>query len=54
MSNNYKEKFMVTPIEKHETAAWANVEELKPISNVSIPSESQVINAKEFVDENEK
>jgi hypothetical protein len=43
-----------TPIEKHETAAWANIEETKPVSNVTIPSESETRNAKDWVDSNEK
>lgn len=43
-----------TPIEKHETAAWANVEETKSVSNVTIPSETETMNAKEWVDTNEK
>jgi hypothetical protein len=51
---HYKEKFMAIPIENHETAAWANIEKTKPLSNVSIPNEIEVINAKEYVDENEK
>lgn len=42
------------PIEKHNTAAWAEVEEAKELSNVTIPSEDEVINAKEWVDTNEK
>jgi len=42
------------PIEKHETAPWANIEKTKPVSNVAIPNETEVINAKEWVDENEK
>lgn len=43
-----------TPIEKHETAAWANIEETKPVSNVPIPSENETRNAKDWVDANEK
>lgn len=43
-----------TPIEKHETAAWANIEETKPVSNVTIPSENETQNAKDWVDSNEK
>jgi hypothetical protein len=54
MSNKFKEKFVAKPIEKHDTAAWANIEKVKPVSNVSIPSETQVRNAKEYVDSNEK
>lgn len=42
------------PIEKHDTAAWANIESMKPICNVSIPSEVEVGNAKEWVDTNQK
>ena len=52
--NKFKEKDMAKPIENHDTAAWANIDELKPDSNVSIPDEGQVINAKEYVDDNEK
>ena len=53
-NNHYKEKFMAMPIENHETAAWANIEKEKPLSNVSIPDESEAFNAKEYVDENQK
>lgn len=49
-----KETFMAIPIEKHDTAAWADIEEIKPISNVNIPSEVDVRNAKEYVDTNQK
>lgn len=49
-----KEKDMAIPIEKHDTAAWANIEKTKAKSNVNIPSELQVRNAKEYVDSNEK
>lgn len=51
---NYKDKFMMIPIEEHDTAAWANIGKLKPISNVNIPSEVEVMNAKEWVDSNQK
>ncbi len=52
--NNLKEKQMIRQIEKHDTAAWANISTMKPVSNVSIPDETQVINAKEYVDSNQK
>lgn len=52
--NKAKEKNMAIPVEKHETAAWANIEETKPVSVVPIPSKIQVRNAKEYVDTNEK
>ncbi|AVP53617.1 hypothetical protein K144313037_09340 [Clostridium tetani] len=43
-----------TPIEQHDTAAWANIEYLKPVSQVSVPSETEAFNAKEWVDSNQK
>lgn len=49
-----KKNIKKQPIEKHNTAAWADVDKKQPVSNVSIPSEAQVINAKEWVDVNEK
>jgi len=53
-NNKTKEHCMRQPIEKHETAAWANIEKTKPESNVAIPNETEVIYAKEWVEENEK
>ncbi|MDP4181725.1 MAG: DUF3787 domain-containing protein [Bacillota bacterium] len=41
-------------IEKHDTAAWANIEAVKSDSNVTIPSDTQIKNSKEYVDTNEK
>lgn len=52
--NKTKESCMAKPIENHESAAWANIEEQKPVSNVTIPSELEVRNAKEYVDTNQK
>ena len=52
--NKYKESHMRTPVENHATAAWADKNNLKDVSGVNIPDEMQVIEAKEFVDENEK
>lgn len=52
--NKYKEKNMSMPVEKHETAAWVNIEGTKPVSGVMEPNELQVDNAKDYVDENEK
>lgn len=52
--NKYKEKHMRIPVENQETAAWANAHEVKPVSNVNIPDEVQVRNAKEYVDSNQK
>jgi len=49
-----KDRNLGVPVEKHDTAAWANIEKKKSHSQVTVPSEFQVINAKEYVDENEK
>lgn len=51
---NSKAKKQVQPVEKHETAAWANNEKCKSISKVNIPDEMQIMNAKDYVDNNEK
>lgn len=48
--NNEKNNFKPTPIERHDTAAWANIESTKEISNVSVPDESETMHAKEHVD----
>lgn len=53
-SNETKEHFMAVPIEKHDTAAWGDIHKQKPISKVAIPNEVEVINAKEWVDSNQK
>ncbi|TGE32204.1 DUF3787 domain-containing protein [Desulfosporosinus sp. Sb-LF] len=51
--NTSKEKFLANPIERHDTAAWrGHIESTKPQSNVPIPSEESVQNAKEWVDTN--
>ena len=52
--NRTKEHSMETPIEKHTTAAWADIEEQKIVSRVPIPDNKSVKNAKEWVDTNEK
>jgi hypothetical protein len=52
--NKTKESFMAVPVEKHDTAAWSNIESTKPISNVTVPSDVQVMNNKEWVDSNQK
>lgn len=52
--NRRKEVFMQKPIERHDTASWADVEKNKPVSKVLVPKEIGVLNAKEYVDENEK
>lgn len=52
--NKFKQYFMGIPIEEHNTASWANMESMKPVSNVNCPSEVEVRNAKEYVDTNEK
>lgn len=52
--NKYKGKHMQMPVERHDTAAWANINKMKPVSNVNIPDEVQIRNAKEYVDTNQK
>jgi len=52
--NNYKKNFSSNNLGKQDTASWANIEKQKPLSNVGIPNETEVINAKEYVDSNEK
>jgi hypothetical protein len=54
MRDKRKDYNLGVPVEKHDTAAWANIEKKKSHSKVTIPSEFQVINAKDHVDENEK
>ena len=54
VENKYKEFHMRTPVENQSTAAWANMDRVDEESGVNIPSEMQVISAKEFVDENQK
>jgi len=52
--NKTKEFSMGILIEENDTAAWANIKETKPVSRVTIPSEIDVRNAKEWVDTNQK
>lgn len=49
-----KDSSVELPIEKHDTASWANIHKKKPVSKVSVPSEFDVKNAKDYVDSNEK
>jgi hypothetical protein len=41
-------------IERHTTAAWAQIQAMKRVSKVPIPNEGHVFDAKEYVDSNEK
>lgn len=52
--DNLKDSSAVKPIERHDTAAWINHIDTKPLSNVAVPTEIDVRNAKEYVDTNEK
>lgn len=52
--NKFKERFFSTPVERHETAAWANIETTKPISQVAVPSDFHTGEAKDWVEENQK
>jgi len=49
-----KKNFATEPIENHKTAAWADAENTSKITKINEPRETQVKNAKEYVDENEK
>ena len=51
--NESPKKSPANPVERHDTAAWrGNIKKTKPLSNVPIPSEESVIQAKEWVDTN--
>jgi len=55
MSMNKRDgKAWKMPIEKHTTAAWANIKDTKPVSKVPVPTEKSVRDAKDWVDSNEK
>ncbi len=55
MSMNKRDgKAWKLPIEKHTTAAWANIANTKDVSKVPIPSEKNVRDAKDYVDGNQK
>jgi hypothetical protein len=44
----------IMPIENHKTASWANIGRTKEISRAAMPEEFQTMDAKDYVDENEK
>lgn len=52
--NKQKQRFMGIPVENHDTAPWANIRKTKTVSRVTQPDETEVINAKEWVDANQK
>ena len=43
-----------TPIENHQTAAWADIKNVLPESRVPIPREEAVDDAKDWVEQNKK
>jgi hypothetical protein len=47
-------KTMKKPVEKQKTAAWADMKKISRATNVSKPDLAQTMNAKQYVDENEK
>lgn len=51
---NRRQKTRDLPIEKHSTAAWANIEKEKPVSKVPMPSTFDVELAREWVNQNQK
>lgn len=54
MENKTKEKRNSLPVEQHDTAAWQNTTRHQPITGVLITDEEAAINAKEYVDSNQK
>lgn len=52
--NHFKQMMNEMPVENHETAAWANIEELKGTGRVFNPNYLGAEQAKEYVDENQK
>ncbi|MTI49664.1 CDIF630_02480 family spore surface protein [Sporosalibacterium faouarense] len=52
--NKFKDKMNEMPIENHRTSSLANIESLKRVSRVPIPSILEVQNAKEYVEVNQK
>lgn len=55
MAKNKRKDFRrESPVERHDTAAWANLEDMKPVSKVNLPDEIDILNAKEYVDSNQK
>lgn len=49
-----RDKYPGKPVERHISAAWAEISQSKPVSNVAIPSMEGIEDAKGYVDENEK
>lgn len=54
MSTKPKNQQKSFPVEEHDSAAWADIEQTKPHSGVAIPSEFNVEEAKEWVEINQK
>jgi len=54
VENSKKEISLQKPIERHETASWTDAVKKKPVSKVLVPRETGVIDAKEYVDQNQK
>lgn len=42
------------PTERQNTAAWSNIQTTQELSQVAFPSQMTVIDAKEYVEENQK
>lgn len=49
-----KKKEPKKPVENQKTAAWSDIKNTNEISKTSHPSDIQTVNAKEYVDTNEK
>lgn len=53
-SKTYKIHGYKQPVEKHETAPISNIQHTKSMSDVTVPSDEAIEDAKEWVDINEK
>ena len=49
-----KDRFWEKPVERQESAPLLGIKHVKPESNVPQPSETDVLRAKAYVDENQK
>ena len=54
MAENKYAEFYKKTTGSQSTAAWASMDHVDEVSGVSFPDEDQVINARQFVEENKK
>lgn len=53
-NDSINKKYNTNTLGSNKTAAWADVMKVEPSTNISIPSVEAVIEAKNWVDSNEK